>query len=157
LFDLHSDHHSRHHQAGPDPSGSIDLSRDRTSHLEMILTIADRMASNSIFTKRYCITIAAVFLVLASEQKGVKTAYLAIFPIVMMWVLDANFCWKELMAYKLYNKYRTIPEDQIDFDIDISQMRSSVPSWPATMFSTTLLIFYISIIAGIFIIDRAIN
>lgn len=123
----------------------------------MILMIADRMASNSVFTKRYCITIAAVFLVLASEQKGVKTAYLAIFPIVMMWILDANFCWKEQMAYQLYNKYRTIPEDQIDYDIEISKMRSCVPSWPATMFSTTLLIFYISLIAGIFIIDRSIN
>ena len=123
----------------------------------MILMIADRLSSNSIIMKRYCITLAGVFLVLAKEQKGVKVSYLAIFPITIMWLLDANFYWKEQMAHKLFNKYRTISEDQIDFDIDIHQMSCEVPTWLGTMFSSNLMIFYVSMIAGIFIIDQAIN
>lgn len=48
---------------------------NRTSHLQMILMIAGRLSSNSIIMKRYCITLAGVFLVLARDREKVPKPF----------------------------------------------------------------------------------
>ena len=67
-----------------------------------------------------------MFLALVSQVDGVRVAYIAFFPVLFLWFLDAKNEFQKVQLLRLYERVRTTPPDRIDFDIRTSELK--IPS-----------------------------
>jgi hypothetical protein len=90
--------------------------------------------------------VAALF---ALSAKDTNRAYILIayFPIIIFWILDGYFLSQERLFRSLYDHVRELAEKDIHFSMDTSAFRAKVRnSWVCSMFSITLLCFYLSLV-----------
>lgn len=122
-------------------------------HLEMIQNVMTRMASNSFLLKGWTVTIVVGLLAFANiAEMDSKYILIAFVPTVFFWVLDGFFIHQEWLFRELYEKVVTINNEAgIDFSMNTKPFNSWKNSWISAIFSITLLIFYIPIIAVIII------
>lgn len=138
-------------------SKDVSFGQERVEHLRMILQMAGHKASNSDNLKRWCVSFSSAFLALSTQQKGVHVAYLALFPIFFLWMLDCHERYLYGMVLKLYDHVRELPDEMIDFNLNLNQVQGQEGSIIAYFFKPQLMIFYGSMAAGIFIVDWMIN
>ena len=124
----------------------------KIKHLEMVQSVVSRMANNSFVIKGWCVTLVAALFALGSGSGNTEYVFLAYFPAIMFWILDAYFLWQERLYRKLYEKVRLTDERLIDFSLNTQTVKNNVSSWQKTSFSTTLLIFYGTLIIAILIV-----
>ncbi len=124
------------------------MMEQKLKHLEFIQQAVNRMASNLFLLKGWTVTlIAALFALAAKDSKDVYFL-IAYFPPLMFWVLDGYFLSQERRFRALYDHVRKLDESQIDFAMDTQPFSNGYrTSWPGSMFSRTLLIYYGSLIA----------
>ena len=125
---------------------------NKIAHLDMIQAIINRLANNSFLLKGWSITIITAFLAFLSDRGSVAYVSIAFFPALTFWILDGYFLHQERLFRKLYDKVRTIKEEDIDFSMNVATVRIQAPSWPRCIFSKTLLIFHGMVIALTFTI-----
>lgn len=119
----------------------------RLKHLEMLQNVITRMASNSFLVKGWSITLLSAVLVLTVGGKASIVGPISLIPVVTFWLLDAFFLRQERLFRKLYDRYRREPLDRpTDFSMDTSVIADRVGTWSRVMVSTTLLIFYGSLL-----------
>lgn len=127
---------------------------NKRKHLEFIQNIVSRMAGNLFFLRGWTITLIAALLALFI--KGSNSSYIIYFLIVLtlvFWVLDGYFLSQERQFRDLYNYVRKLKEEEIDFSMDISEYKKlKKNSVIYAMFSGTLLVFYLPLIAAATII-----
>jgi hypothetical protein len=121
----------------------------KIKHIEIIQGVINRLAGNSFLLKGWCVTLVSAMLALAAKDSNTKFIIVAYYPVLMFWVLDAYFLWKERLFRKLYDKIRSLEEDSIDFSMNTSIMLKNAPSWLKTAFSKTLLLFYGAMLGAI--------
>lgn len=127
---------------------------DKRKHLEFIQGIISRMAGNLFFLRGWTITLIVALLALFA--KGTDSNYIIYFLIVLtlvFWILDGYFLSQERLFRDLYNHVRKLKEEEIDFSMDTSEYKKYKKNTLVyTMFSSTLLIFYLPLIgAALFI------
>jgi len=126
---------------------------NKRKHLEFIQNIISRMAGNLFFLRGWTITLIAALLALF--VKGNNSNYIIYFLIVLtlvFWILDGYFLSQERLYRDLYNHVRTLKEEKIDFSMDTSEYKKYKRNTLIySMFSSTLLVFYLPLI-GIAII-----
>jgi len=125
----------------------------KISHLGLIMSLYGNQLKNSQTVRQWSISVASAFLAISTQQNGVFTAYLAFFPIALLWMLDAQNIQHELMLLAFYNRVRSMPEADIDFDLDYRFCRNDVHAWPYYLLNRRALTFYLMLILGLFIID----
>jgi hypothetical protein len=125
----------------------------KMKHLEMIQGIVNRMANNSFLLKGWSVTIVAGLLAL-SVATGEKIALIliAIIPIVVFWILDGYFLWMERLFREVYKHVSQKEESEIDFDMNFKDFIKGRNRWIATIFSNTLIIFYLSLLVTLGIV-----
>ena len=132
--------------------GGLNMENKR-KHLEFIQNIISRMAGNLFFLRGWTITLIAALLALFA--KGNNSNYIIYFLIVLtlvFWILDGYFLSQERLYRDLYNHVRTLKEEKIDFSMDTSEYKKYKRNTLIySMFSSTLLVFYLPLI-GIAII-----
>ena len=140
----------------------------KIKHLEFIQGTINRLASNSLRMKGYCVVLVfALFIGLALSAVSLFIAFpkhapfllpgmqeelvaIALIPVVFFWGLDGYFLWQERLFRALYDSVRVLEEDQIDFSMDVSPFKTGRPrTWPSATFSRTLLVFYGALAAAI--------
>lgn len=123
-------------------------------HLEFIQNIISRMAGNLFFLRGWTITLIAALLALFA--KGNNSNYIIYFLIVLtfvFWVLDGYFLSQERLYRDLYNHVRKLKEEEIDFSMDTSEYKKFKKNTLVySMFSSTLLVFYLPLIAAAIVI-----
>lgn len=113
-------------------------------HMEMILGIINRMASNSFMLKGWAVTLVAGVYALASKDANRIYYLITYVPIVIFWGLDAYYLWQERLYRKLYDRVRKQREDDIDFSMNASLPEfKKKTSYLDTLFSVTELWFYL--------------
>lgn len=117
----------------------------KIAHLNMIQAVVSRLASNSFLLKGWSITIVSAIVALAAKDGTPKLVALALFPAIAFWALDGYFLSKERLFRDLYNRVRLLPDDAIDFAMNLVSNTST--SWTATAFSRTLILFHGCIVA----------
>ncbi len=127
---------------------------NKRKHLEFIQNIISRMAGNLFFLRGWTITLIVALLALFS--KGNNSNYIIYFLIVLtfvFWILDGYFLSQERLYRDLYNYVRKLKEEEIDFSMDTSEYKKNKRNTLAySMFSSTLLVFYLPLIgAALFI------
>jgi len=128
-----------------------------SKHLEFIQGAITRMANNSFLLKGWTVTLVAALFALAAQNENDNFVFLAFFPIIAFWILDAYYLRQEKLFRKLYDDIRIKEESAIQiegpFSMNTNPFDRKVQSWIGTMFSKTLVIFYgISITTVIIVI-----
>ena len=128
---------------------------NKRKNLEFIQNIISRMAGNLFFLRGWTITLIGALLALFS--KGNNSNYIIYFLIVLtlvFWILDGYFLSQERLFRALYNHVRKLKEEEIDFSMDTSEYKEYKKNTLIySMFSPTLLVFYLPLIgAALFIV-----
>jgi|SRR3989344_9073405 len=127
---------------------------NKRKHLEFIQGIISRMAGNLFFLRGWTITLVGALLALFSKNNSPDYIfYFLILVVFILWILDGYFLSQERSYRDLYNHVRKLKEDDIDFSLDISEYQKYKKNTLIySMFSYTLLVFYIPLISVAFFI-----
>lgn len=129
----------------------------KIKHLEFIQSIVNRMAANSFLIKGWCITLVSAMFALAANDTNTKFILIAYIPVPVFWILDSYYLWQERLFRALYDNIRMADENLIDFSMDTMVYRGGKNTWLASIFSETLIIFYISLIVTMLIVMYLLN
>src|SRR4030042_620265 len=119
---------------------------NKQKHLEFIQTAINRMAGNSFLLKGWAITLVAALFALSAKDTNQSYILIAYFPVIIFWILDGYFLSQERLFRDLYDHVRKLDESKIDFSMDTSGFENSKNNWLCSIFSQTLLIFYITLV-----------
>lgn len=111
------------------------------------------MASNLFFLKGWAITLIAALFALSAKDANQVYTFIPYFPVVVFWILDGYFLSRERLFRALYDDVRKLDENYIDFSMDTRKYQEDPHnSWLCSMFSPTLLYFYLSLIGVMLIV-----
>ena len=125
---------------------------NKRAHLGMIQAIVNRMSVNSFLLKGWSVVLISALFALAAANSQALFVYLAYFPAIAFWMLDAYFLRQERLFRKLYDRVRRLPETDVDFAMDTSVVDGEVTAWSAVVFSKTLLLFHGTVFGSIVIV-----
>lgn len=122
----------------------------KLKHLEFIQNAINRMANNSFIIKGWCITLAVALIALL-EKKDINKYYIAFsfLPLLFFWFLDAFYLKTERQYRRLYADISKKGKKEIDFSMDITPYKEC---YIETLFSRTLLPFYLSLMGIVLVI-----
>jgi len=131
---------------------------NKRKHLEFIQGAINRMAGNLFFLRGWTITlITGVFALSAKEMNQVYIC-IAYFLIFIFWILDGYFLSQERLFRSLYNHVSNLPEKDIDFSMNTNDFKKDAKnSWLSSIFSPTLLVFYLALLGATLFISYFIN
>lgn len=119
----------------------------KLKHLEMIQGVVNRLANNSALLKGWSVTLVAALLALsAATREKIAFMLIAFIPVVVFWILDGYFLWQERLFREVYKSVSAKDKDEIDFVMNPMDFKGGRNTWPRTIFSLTLNVFYISLI-----------
>jgi len=131
---------------------------NKREHLEFIQGVIDRMAGNLFFLRGWTITLIAALFALFVKGANPDYIFVVYFPVTIFWILDGYFLSQERLFRALYNHVRKLDEKEIDFSMDTSKFKKDKKNgWITSMFSDTLLFFYIPLIAIMLLLTYLIN
>ena len=132
---------------------------NKRKHLEFIQNIISRMAGNLFFLRGWTITLIVALLALLAKDVG--SDYIIPFLIVLIfvfWILDSYFLSQERLFRDLYNHVRKLKEEDIDFSMNTNEYKKYKKNTLVySMFSSTLLVFYLPLVGAALFIMYLIN
>lgn len=126
----------------------MEIMESKHKHLEFIQTVINRMASHSFLIKGWAITLVVGLFALL-DKKYIVIAFL---PVIVFWALDGYFLSRERKFRYLYDEVRERDEEKIDFSMDVSKFKGWQTNWVCSIFSKTILFFYISLVGAMLIV-----
>ena len=127
-------------------------------HLEMTQAVINRLGSNSFLVKSWSMTIIVAAMILIARQ-DIQNSYFVlvlILPALGFWILDGYFLWQERLFRQIYGEIRV--QSDTDFEMNPTKHKNKPKcSWFSSIFSLTLVIFYlveIAFIIGVFVIVK---
>ena len=118
----------------------------------MIQAVVNRMSVNSFLLKGWSVVLISALFALAAGDSQALFVYIAYFPAIAFWMLDAYFLRQERLFRKLYDRVRHLAETDVDFSMDTSVVDGKVAAWSAVVFSKTLLLFHGTVVGSIVIV-----
>ncbi len=125
---------------------------DKVSHLQMIQGVISRMAGNSFLIKGWSVTLVSALFALAAGGANRLFVYLAYFPSITFWALDAYFLRQERLFRKLYDFVRELPDSKIDYSMSTKSLESLVDSQFRVAWSSTLRLFHGTIVGTVVVV-----
>lgn len=122
------------------------------AHLNMIQGVVNRLSHNSFLLKGWSVVLISAMFALAASDTQLVYVYLACFPAIAFWVLDGYFLHQERLFRKLYDRVRSLSEDEIDFSMNTSELGDQPGSWVAVAFSKPLIAFHGVILVSIIVV-----
>lgn len=122
----------------------------KIAHLTMIQGVIARMGSNSFTLKALSATFASAAVAVMATVQTPSPYYLAsaLVPIIIFWMMDAQYLRYERSYRKLYDHVRS--GESIDpYSLDASPFLSDIPSIIRISISWSVSLFYIAIILSL--------
>lgn len=119
---------------------------NKQKHLEFIQGAINRMAGNLFFLRGWTITLITGLFALCAKETNQNYVLIAYFLILIFWILDGYFLSQERLFRALYDHVRALDEKAIDFSMDTRNFKKDKNGWLQSMFSITLLVFYLSLL-----------
>ena len=92
----------------------------KIKHFELIENVIERMEKNSFMLKSWTMTLVVAICALSSQDSNAKFIIVAFLPIILFWVLDSYYLLQERKFRTLYSMVIDLKEDEIDFNLDVS-------------------------------------
>lgn len=132
----------------------------KIKHLEMIENIILRMSNNSFWLKGWAVSLIVAIFILADVETNQIYSMFTFIPVVSFWFLDAYYLLIERKYAILYNVVLQKNEEEVDFDLSISninymKIKDKKLKYRACLFSITEGIFYIPIFIVLIIVYKA--
>lgn len=124
----------------------------KQAHLEMIQGIVNRLSHNSFLLKGWTVVLVSALFALAAKDKNALFIYLAYFPCIAFWCLDAYFLWQERLFRSLYDHVRVMKEKNINYSMNVTQAEIAGVTWSDSFVSKTLLLFHGVVLVSIIIV-----
>lgn len=126
------------------------MTEDQRKHLEMLQAVINRMAANSFQLKGWCVTLVTGVLFFSSTMTGEKQnlLFIALLPVAVFWILDGYFLWQERIFRRTFDIVRQ-RTTETTFKMVESDSKAPKLMWVDATFSTTLMVFYLGLIAAI--------
>lgn len=121
-------------------------------HLEFIQAIINRMANHSFLIKGWTITLVVALFALSSRSYEKNYITIAFLSVIVFWILDGYYLSRERRFRYLYDEVRKREEREIDFSMDVSKFNELKTNWFYSIFSRTILLFYISLVGAMLIV-----
>ena len=128
----------------------------KLKHLELIQGVINRMAANSFRLKEWSVVLVSAILFLAAREDGGEVALIGLVPVLVFWGLDAYFLRQERLYRALYDHARMLEPHKIDFSMNTNTFMGKKLTWPSSLFSTTLLTFYLAVAVAVVLASRVI-
>ncbi len=131
---------------------------NKRKHLEFIQGAINRMAGNLFFLRGWTITLIAALFAFFVKDANADFIFVVYFPVIIFWILDGYFLSQERLFRALYNHVRKLDEKEIDFSMNTGDYKKDEGnSWICSMFSTTLLFFYLPLVAIMLLVTYLLN
>ncbi len=124
----------------------------KLKHLDFVQGVVNRLSTNSFLLKGWSVVLVSALFALSANDSNVRFIYLAYFPAIAFWTLDAYFLSTERGYRKLYEKIRKLDPENVDFSMDTREVHFGPGEWAAAAFSKTILIFHGSLIGAIIVV-----
>lgn len=124
----------------------------KQAHLQMIQGVVNRLSQNSFLLKGWSVVLVSALFALAAGDRKLYFIYLAYFPAVSFWLLDGYFLLQERLFRALYDHVRQLTEDEVDFSMDTSIVKSRVSPWLDVVLSRTLYGFHGTLFGSIVVV-----
>ena len=115
---------------------------EKIAHLEFLQGVIKRMSTNSFLLKGWSLALVSALFAFGAKDAQTIFVALALFPIIMLWILDGYYLQQERLFKQLYNEARLSSTSVETFSMDTSSYRDKKLSWSNTMASKTLIIFH---------------
>jgi hypothetical protein len=131
---------------------------NKRKHLEFIQGAINRMAGNLFFLRGWTITLIAALFAFFVKDANTDFIFVVYFPIIIFWILDGYFLSQERLFRALYNHVRKLDEKEIDFSMNTSEYNEDKRNgWIYSMFSSTLLFFYLPLVGVMLLVTYLIK
>jgi len=126
----------------------------KVSYLQTIQNVINRLANNSFVIKGWTVTLVAAMIAITAKDIALNKRYVlfACLPALLFWILDAFYLSQERRYKKLFDHARKLSDGEVDFALDTKPFKCRENSWVWAVFSTTLVIFYGTILATLFLV-----
>lgn len=124
----------------------------KLKHLDFIQGVINRLSTNSFLLKGWSVVLVSALFALSANNSNVKFIFLAYFPAIAFWALDAYFLALERDYRALYEKVRALEPGEIDFSMDIREVKGGAKGWADAFLSKTLLVFHGALIGAVIIV-----
>jgi len=125
---------------------------NKRAHLQMLQAVITRMSTDSFLLKGWSVLLVSALFALAAADSQKGFVYLAYFPAIAFWLLDAYYLRQERLFRELYDRVRKLEEVDVDFSMDTSVVAGEVASWSEVAFSVTIRMFHGVVIASILVV-----
>ncbi|MGI6314956.1 MAG: hypothetical protein ACOXZY_03585 [Patescibacteria group bacterium] len=131
---------------------------NKRKHLEFIQGAINRMAGNLFFLRGWTITLIAALFAFFVKDANTDFIFVIYFPVIIFWILDGYFLSQERLFRALYNHVRKLDEKEIDFSMNTNKYNDDKRNdWLHSMFSSTLLFFYLPLVGVMLLVTYLIN
>lgn len=93
-----------------------DFAEAELKHLEFIQSVIERQARNSFLLKGWSVTLVAAILALTARNPSVYLLFVAIFPALAFWGLDAFYLGQERQFRQMHKDVIASKVDTLDMD-----------------------------------------
>jgi len=127
------------------------MDTERIEHLKMIQKAIDRMAQNSFLLRGWSVTLATGMLAVAVAEEKQRFAFLALFPALALWGLDAFYLRQERLFRVLHDNVCLAfgSASAVTFSMDTRSIEN-VRSWFKTLFAKVIIGLHGPLLAVIF-------
>src|SRR5271169_4867514 len=115
---------------------------NKLKHLEFLQLIITRMNVNSFLLKGWAITLISALFALAAKDANMKYVLITYFSTPLFWFLGGYYLSIERQYRELYDEVRRKDDNNIDFDLTAKRFNIGKNTWLPCTFSSTLLLFY---------------
>lgn len=116
---------------------------NKIKHLEMIQGVINRLANNSFTLKSWTITLVVAAITFISKVEDKKYMLIAYYPIILFWVLSSYYLYLEKLFRALYNNVLKKDEKDIDFNMNIKDIKNKIVIFLKSLISISQLLFYL--------------
>jgi hypothetical protein len=120
---------------------------NKIKHLEFLQLVITRMSVNSFLVKGWSVTLVAAMFAFAAKDANARYGWITLVVIVIFWLLDGYYLSLERQYRGLYDGIRVKNEVDIDFDMNASTYAVGRATWVNSMFTFTLIVFYVTVIS----------
>jgi hypothetical protein len=123
------------------------METEQIKHLEFIQNSIIRMNSNSFQLKGWMITVVAALLAIYADSKNSVFIAVAVFPVLLFWLLDAFYLQQERKFRGIYNDVAGISKGEgrqsiLPFEIPLEKYNGGSYSYYSSFKSKTIAPLY---------------
>lgn len=118
---------------------------EKIAHLNMLQNIISRMANNSFLVKGWSITLVAAVAALSARDSDLNFLYIAFFPVVLFWPIDAYYLSLERCYRELYDSVANDTFSGGKFSLRVKNNEGCL-SFLKSFFSLAIAPFYLVIV-----------